>query len=263
MPEGSKPMGVGAAPDGKRIYVSNGRGGTVSVIDPATDSVVAQREGRAAAVGHRAHPRRREALRANGPSNDVSVVDAEGLTVEQDGAGGQAPVGRGARPGAVIRPLGRWRSWRAARGPGARAGPSAFAVDPGGPGRLHALWSASVAAQRRAGGLPGERRSTATRCASPGSCRSTPAPIPWRSPRAASLETCGPPDWQGTVHTHIAAAAGRRPTAFFSGADRGRDADVVATLEERTARSACSTRRTRPTARSTGSRLVILPSARY
>lgn len=37
----------------------------------------------------------------------------------------------------------------------------------------------------------------------------------------ASLEACGPPLWQGTVHTHIALSAGQRPYALFSGADRG------------------------------------------
>ncbi len=36
-----------------------------------------------------------------------------------------------------------------------------------------------------------------------------------------SLERCGPPEWAGTVHTHIARRDGRRPYATFSGADRG------------------------------------------
>jgi hypothetical protein len=36
-----------------------------------------------------------------------------------------------------------------------------------------------------------------------------------------SLETCGPPRWQGTVHTHVALYDGARPYARFSGADRG------------------------------------------
>lgn len=36
-----------------------------------------------------------------------------------------------------------------------------------------------------------------------------------------SLETCGPPLWQGTVHTHIALYDGQRPYSRFSGADRG------------------------------------------
>jgi hypothetical protein len=38
---------------------------------------------------------------------------------------------------------------------------------------------------------------------------------------AASLDTCGPPQWRGTVHTHIALKDGQRPYSLFSGADRG------------------------------------------
>ncbi|HEY3117389.1 MAG TPA: hypothetical protein VGK54_11665 [Chloroflexota bacterium] len=37
----------------------------------------------------------------------------------------------------------------------------------------------------------------------------------------ASLEGCGPPEWRGTVHTHVALRDGRRPYSLFSGADRG------------------------------------------
>ena len=36
-----------------------------------------------------------------------------------------------------------------------------------------------------------------------------------------SLDECGPPRWQGTVHTHVALREGREPYARFSGADRG------------------------------------------
>jgi hypothetical protein len=38
---------------------------------------------------------------------------------------------------------------------------------------------------------------------------------------AASLDTCGPPSWRGTVHTHVALRDGVRPYSLFSGADRG------------------------------------------
>jgi hypothetical protein len=38
---------------------------------------------------------------------------------------------------------------------------------------------------------------------------------------SASLETCGPPRWRGTVHTHVALRDGRSPYSLFSGADRG------------------------------------------
>jgi hypothetical protein len=36
----------------------------------------------------------------------------------------------------------------------------------------------------------------------------------------ASIRTCAPPEWLGTVHTHIALFEGR-PYVTFSGADRG------------------------------------------
>jgi hypothetical protein len=37
----------------------------------------------------------------------------------------------------------------------------------------------------------------------------------------ASLDRCGPPEWRGTVHTHVALQDGQRPYSLFSGADRG------------------------------------------
>ena len=38
---------------------------------------------------------------------------------------------------------------------------------------------------------------------------------------SASLDTCGPPKWRGTVHTHIALRDSGQPYSLFSGADRG------------------------------------------
>ena len=37
----------------------------------------------------------------------------------------------------------------------------------------------------------------------------------------ASIDTCGPPRYHGTVHTHIALIDGERPYERFSGSDRG------------------------------------------
>ena len=37
----------------------------------------------------------------------------------------------------------------------------------------------------------------------------------------SSLDLCGPPEWQGTVHTHVAGASGPPAYGRFSGADRG------------------------------------------
>lgn len=36
----------------------------------------------------------------------------------------------------------------------------------------------------------------------------------------ASIEQCGPPEWSGTVHTHIALYTEDRPSTKFSGQDR-------------------------------------------
>jgi hypothetical protein len=37
---------------------------------------------------------------------------------------------------------------------------------------------------------------------------------------AGSIERCGPPEWSGTVHTHIALYTDDRPSARFSAQDR-------------------------------------------
>jgi YVTN family beta-propeller protein len=81
-------MGVVVAPDGGRVYVSTGRGGTVAVIDGTTNAIVGT-----VAVGKRpwgiALTRDgRKLYTANGPSNDVAVVDTKTLKVI-----GRIPVG--------------------------------------------------------------------------------------------------------------------------------------------------------------------------
>jgi hypothetical protein len=38
---------------------------------------------------------------------------------------------------------------------------------------------------------------------------------------AASIERCGPPDWSGTVHTHVALYTSELPSKRFSAQDRG------------------------------------------
>jgi hypothetical protein len=37
----------------------------------------------------------------------------------------------------------------------------------------------------------------------------------------ASILRCGPPDWSGTVHTHVAAYSDDQPSTLFSAQDRG------------------------------------------
>jgi len=86
-------MGSAASPDGKRIYVSNGRGGTVSVIDVTTDSVIATVPVGKRPWGIALTPDGRKLYTANGPSNDVSVVDVDRLTVETKVPVGKIPWG--------------------------------------------------------------------------------------------------------------------------------------------------------------------------
>jgi YVTN family beta-propeller protein len=75
-PLGARPMGLALTPDGKTLYVANGRGGTVSIVDTADRRVT----GTIAAVGARPwgialSADGRTLYSANGPSNDVSVID--------------------------------------------------------------------------------------------------------------------------------------------------------------------------------------------
>lgn len=86
---------------------------------------------------------------------------------------------------------------------------------------LHAVWESSVAAgAERAACIGGDRQ---------GGVAHITRVLPLQ-PSAAdsmgvaasvSIERCGPPDWFGTAHTHIALRDGHRPYPTFSGADRG------------------------------------------
>jgi len=81
LPKGSRPMTVKVAPDGKKIYVSTGRGGTVCVLDATTYEVLNN-----IAVGKRPWasplpPMENFSSQPTGRSDDVSVVD---LTTEKE-----------------------------------------------------------------------------------------------------------------------------------------------------------------------------------
>ena len=75
LPAGSRPMLVKVAPDGGRVYVSNGRGGTVSVLDGGTYEVIGSIPVGIRPWGMAISPDGKWLYVANGPSNDVSVVD--------------------------------------------------------------------------------------------------------------------------------------------------------------------------------------------
>lgn len=77
LPQGSRPMSVKVAPNGRRIYVSNGRAGTVSVLDSHTYELLNTIKVGARPWGIALSPDGKLLYSANGPSNDVSVVDLE------------------------------------------------------------------------------------------------------------------------------------------------------------------------------------------
>jgi len=86
-------MGAVVFPDGRRLYVSTGRGGTVVSIDTKTHQPVGS-----VAVGPRPwglalSPDGTRLYTANRPSNDVSVVDTSTLGVVTKVAVGQSPWG--------------------------------------------------------------------------------------------------------------------------------------------------------------------------
>jgi hypothetical protein len=99
--------------------------------------------------------------------------------------------------------------------------PSTFRFEVGATPELHRLWEASSSAKaERVACLAASIESDTVRIS---------RVVPLESGRsdslgisaAASLENCGPPQWRGTVHTHVALREGQRPYSLFSGADRG------------------------------------------
>lgn len=140
-------------------------------------------------------------------------------------------------------------------------GPAALTVAASAQADLHALWSASVATKvERVGCLASVIDEDTLRLLRvlPLEAGADAEAVSARS----SLETCGPPDWQGTVHTHIARSATGGAYRFFSGADRGVmlmwwqrwKADGAFCLLYAETELHCEI---------DGSRLVILPSGRY
>jgi YVTN family beta-propeller protein len=75
LPSGSRPMRVKLSPDEKRLYVSNGRAGTISVFDSRSYELLDTIRVGARPWGIGISPDGKFLFAANGPSNDVSVVD--------------------------------------------------------------------------------------------------------------------------------------------------------------------------------------------
>jgi YVTN family beta-propeller protein len=75
LPQGSRPMSVKVSPDGKKVYVSNGRAGTVSVLDSHSYELLDSIKVGTRPWGMVISPDGKFLYTANGPSNDISVVD--------------------------------------------------------------------------------------------------------------------------------------------------------------------------------------------
>ncbi len=75
LPAGSRPMRVLVSPDGRYVYVSNGRAGTVAVFDARSYGLIASAKVGARPWGMALSPDGKYLFTANGPSNDISVVD--------------------------------------------------------------------------------------------------------------------------------------------------------------------------------------------
>jgi hypothetical protein len=127
-------------------------------------------------------------------------------------------MGGGRRPGSVRRLLSVPLVAAAAAFVGP---PSAFVVEPDARLALHRLWTSSVEARaEQVACLASTLESDTVHIT-----RILPLTGPGIDSLAvgagSSLESCHPPEWQGTVHTHIARSDGQRPYSKFSGADRG------------------------------------------
>jgi hypothetical protein len=100
------------------------------------------------------------------------------------------------------------------------SGPRALVVGPDAQASMRALWRESaVAGAERVACLASVVDGDTLRITriNPLSAFADSLAVSARS----SLELCGPPEWQGTVHTHLALASGQPSHAQFSGADRG------------------------------------------
>jgi YVTN family beta-propeller protein len=86
-------MSVVLAPGGAKAYVSTGRGKRVFAIDTATDKVTSSFEVGQRPWGIGVSPDGKLLYTANGPSNDVSVVDLANRAGDSENQSGGASVG--------------------------------------------------------------------------------------------------------------------------------------------------------------------------
>jgi YVTN family beta-propeller protein len=97
----ARPMGLRVTPDGRQLVVSNGRGGTVSIVSLSEARVTRTVAGVTARPwGLDVTPDGRRALVACGPSNDVAVIDLASGAVIRRVPAGRSPWGVAIEPAA-------------------------------------------------------------------------------------------------------------------------------------------------------------------
>src|SRR5258708_12663511 len=75
LPPGSRPMSVKVATNGRKVYVSNGRAGTVSVLDGRTYELLSTIKVGVRPWGMALSPDGRFLYTPNGPSNHISALN--------------------------------------------------------------------------------------------------------------------------------------------------------------------------------------------
>ena len=95
-------MGTAMTPDGRRLFVSNGRAGTVCVLDPRAGKVLHTIPVGKRPWGLALSPDGKRLFVANGPSGDVSVMDAMSGAASGADQGWARLMGRSSRSGSVM-----------------------------------------------------------------------------------------------------------------------------------------------------------------
>jgi YVTN family beta-propeller protein len=93
MPAGSRPMRVRLSRDDKKLYVSNGRAGTISVFDSHSYELLDTIKVGTRPWGIGISPDGKFLFAANGPSNDVSIVDLQSNKEIKRVSAGSSPWG--------------------------------------------------------------------------------------------------------------------------------------------------------------------------
>lgn len=88
-----KPMGVLVSGDGRRVYVSNGRGNSVLVIDARSYKILTTIPVEGRPWGIAITPDDKKVYTANGLTDDVSVIDTKTDKVIKTIKAGQGPWG--------------------------------------------------------------------------------------------------------------------------------------------------------------------------